>query len=144
RWAVASGGGSLATLLDTTDVDGHVQATYRSPAIAGRAKVTATAAQQTATFTMTLAADTTGSLSAYAGNGAAALVGFQLTVIAKASDRFGNAMKGVDVSWSASSGLLQTTSGTTDSTGKATNVITVGPDTGKVMIVASSRFNAIT
>ena len=95
-------------------------------------------------FTMTLAADTTGSLSAYAGNGAAALVGFQLTVIAKASDRFGNAMKGVDVSWSASSGLLQTTSGTTDSTGKATNVITVGPDTGKVMIVASSRFNAIT
>src|SRR5205085_1769201 len=92
RWAVASGGGSLATLLDTTDVDGHVQATYRSPAIAGTAKVTATAAQQTATFTMTLAADTIGSLSAYAGNGAAALVGFQLTVIAKASDRFGNAM----------------------------------------------------
>src|SRR5205085_6602498 len=53
RWAVASGGGSLATLLDTTDVDGHVQATYRSPAIAGRAKVTATAAQQTVIFTMT-------------------------------------------------------------------------------------------
>jgi hypothetical protein len=78
------------------------------------------------------------------GDGAAALVGYQLTLIAKATDRFGNAMKGIDVTWAASSGSLQVATGTTDSTGRASNVITVGPDTGKVAITATSRFNAIT
>ena len=48
------------------------------------------------------------------------------------------------MSWSGSSGILQLPNNATDSTGKATNVITVGPDTGKVAISATSRFNTIT
>jgi hypothetical protein len=143
-WAVISGGGSLATVVDTTDVNGQVRNTYLSAAIAATAKVTAAAAGQSGTFTLTLAADTVGTIATYGGDGAAALVGVQLTLVAKAADRFGNPMKGVDVSWSSNSGTLQTASGVTDSTGKTTNVITVGPDTGKVAVLASSRFNAIT
>jgi Bacterial Ig-like domain (group 1) len=143
-WAVISGGGSLQPVTDTTDVNGQARATYLSPAIAGTAKVTAMAANQIGTFTLTVAADTVGTISAFAGDGSAALVGFQLTLIAKATDRFGNAISGLGVSWSASSGILQLPNNATDSTGKATNVITVGPDTGKVAISATSRFNTIT
>ena len=144
RWSVTSGGGSLETIVDTTDVDGRASTTYHSPALAGTATVTASAAQQGRQFTVVITADTTGILSAYGGNGAAALVGIPLTLTARAADRFGNPMSGVDVTWSSSSGQLQLTSSTTDSTGKATNVITVGPDTGQLSIVATSRFNAVT
>lgn len=144
RWSVLSGGGSLTTLLDTTDVNGKVRTTFFSPAIAGTAKITAEVSARSTTFVVTLAPDTVGAIFALEGDGAAALVGSPLTLIAKATDRFGNAMKGIDVTWSASSGSLQAASGTTDSTGKASNVITVGPDTGKVAITATSRFNTIT
>lgn len=143
RWSV-TGGGSLATVVDTTDVNGRASTIYRSPALAGTATVTASAAQQSRQFTVVIVADTTGTLSAYGGNGAAALVGVPLTLTARATDRFGNPMSGVAVAWSSSSGQLQLTSGTTDSTGKTTNVITVGPATGSVSIVATSRFNSVT
>jgi hypothetical protein len=144
RWAVVSGGGSLTTIVDTTDVNGQVSSSYISAALVATAKVTATAAGQAATFTVNLAADTVGTITAFGGNGAAALVGFPLTLTARATDRFGNAMKGIDITWATSGGQLQVVTGTTDSTGKTTNVITVGPDTGKVAIVASSRFNSVT
>ena len=144
RWSVTSGGGSLETIAGTTDVNGRASTIYHSPALAGTAKVTASASQQGRLFTVLIIADTTGSLSAYGGNGAAALVGIPLTLTARATDRFGNPMSGVDVTWSSSSGQLQLTSSTTDSTGNATNVITVGPATGQLSIVATSRFNAVT
>jgi hypothetical protein len=145
RWAVtSSGGGALTTIVDTTDVNGQVSSRYISAALAGTAKVTASAADQGATFTITLVPDTVGTIKAFGGDGAAALVGYPLTLTAQATDRFGNAIKGVDITWTTSSGQLQVQTGTTDSTGKTTNVITVGPDTGKVAVVASSRFNTIT
>jgi hypothetical protein len=83
-------------------------------------------------------------ITAAGGDGAAALVGNPLTLTARAIDRFGNAIKGVDITWTTSSGQLQVQTGTTDSTGKTTNVITVGPDTGRVAVIATSRFNSIT
>ena len=144
QWRVTNGGGSLETIVDTTDANGQVSTVYRSPALVGSATVTATAAQQGRGFTVIIVADTTGRLVAYGGDGAAALVGVPLTLTARATDRFGNPMSGVDVTWSTSSGQLQLTSSTTDSTGKTANVITVGPDTGSVSITATSRFNAVT
>ena len=144
RWSVTDGGGSLETVAGTTDANGQASTVYRSPAHAGSATVTVSAAQQGRQFTVLIIADTTGKLIAYGGGGAAALVGIPLTLTARATDRFGNPMSGVDVTWSTSSGQLQLTSSTTDSTGKAANVITVGPDTGSVSITATSRFNAVT
>jgi Bacterial Ig-like domain (group 1) len=144
RWSVGTGGGSLETVADTTDVNGQSSTIYRSPALVGTATVTASAGQEGRPFTVLIVADTLGSLFAYGGNGAAALVGVPLTLTARATDRFGNPISGVDVTWSTSSGQLQATSSTTDSTGKASNVITVGPDTGAVSITATSRFNAVT
>ena len=144
RWKVTAGGGSLETVVDTTDANGQSSTIYHSPALVGTATVAATAAEQSRQFSVIIVADTTGSLFAYGGSGAAALVGVPLTLTARATDRFGNPMSGVAVTWSTSSGQLQATSGTTDSTGTTTNVITVGPDTGSVSIVATSRFNAVT
>ena len=143
-WAVTAGGGSLSAVVDTTDANGQVRNTYMSPALVATAKVTAAAAGQSATFAVNLAPDTVGTISAFGGNGAAALVGVPLTLTAMAADRFGNAIKGIDVTWSTSSGTLQVSSGVTDSTGKTTNVITVGPDTGKIDVTAASRFNNVT
>ena len=143
QWRVSSGGGSLETIVGTTDANGKVSTVYRSPALAGTAAVTASAGGQSRQFTVLIIADTTGTLVAYGGNGAAAIVGVPLTLTARATDRFGNPMSGVDVAWSTSRGQLQLTSSTTDSTGKTTNVITVGPDTGSVSITATSRFNGV-
>jgi len=145
RWAVTDTvGGALTTIVDTTDVNGQVSTSYISAARVGTSKVTASAGDQATTFTVILAPDTVGTITPFGGDGAAALVGFPLTLTARALDRFGNPIKGIDITWSTSSGTLQSQTGTTDSTGKATNVITVGPDTCKVAIVASSRFNSIT
>jgi adhesin/invasin len=143
RWSVTTGGGSLETVVDTTDVNGQSSTIYRSPALVGTATVTASAGSEGRPFTVLIVADTTGSLFAYGGDGAAALVGVPLTLTARATDRFGNPISGVAVTWSSSSGQLQAASSTTDSTGKASNVITVGPDTGSVSITATSRFNAV-
>ncbi|HKN64780.1 MAG TPA: Ig-like domain-containing protein [Gemmatimonadaceae bacterium] len=143
RWSVTTGGGSLETVVATTDANGRASTIYRSPALVGTATVTASAGQEGRPFTVLIVADTTGSLFAYGGDGAAALVGVPLTLTARATDRFGNPISGVDVTWSSSSGQLQATSSTTDSTGKASNVITVGPDTGSVSITATSRFNSV-
>ena len=143
-WAVISGGGSIATIVDTTDANGQVSNTYLSAAIVATAKVVAAAAGQSATFSITLAPDTVGAISTYGGNGAAALLGDSLKLTAKATDRFGNAIKNVNVTWSTSSGTLRASSGVTDSTGQATNVIIVGPDTGKIAVTAVSRFNTVT
>jgi len=144
RWSVTTGGGSLETVVDTTDVNGQSSTIFRSPALVGTATVTASAGQEGHPFTVLIVADTTGSLFAFGGDGAAALVGVPLTLTARATDRFGNPMSGVDVTWSSSSGQLQATSGTTDSTGTTSNVITVGPDTGSVSVTATSRFNSVT
>jgi adhesin/invasin len=144
RWSVTSGGGSLAALVDTTDVNGRASNLYLSPAIAGTAKVFAGAGARGKTFTLTIAADTIGQLTALEGNGAAGVVGAPLTLVARAIDRFGNPIRNVGVTWSSSGGSLQNSAGTTDSTGKATNVITVGPDTGTVAVTATSRFNSVT
>ena len=144
RWSVVSGGGSLTTIVDTTDANGQITTTYRSPAIVDTAKVEASAGGQAGAFTILLRPDTVGKITAFGGDGAAALVGYPLTLTARAIDRFGNVIKGVDITWTTSSGQLQFQTGTTDSTGKTKNVITVGPDTGKVAIVATSRFNSVT
>lgn len=144
RWSVTSGGGSVSNVQDTTDANGKASTTYFSPALVATAKVTATAAQHSAVFTIRVAPDTVGTISAYAGNGSAGLVGSSLKLVARATDRFGNVMSGVTVNWSSPNGALQSTSGVTDSTGRTSNVVTVGPDTGTVSVLASSRFNTVT
>jgi Big-like domain-containing protein len=144
NWAVTSGGGSLTTLSSTTDANGQAQTTYLSGAIADTVKVSASAGDHAHLFTIKLLADTVAILSPLQGNGSAALVGYPLTVIALATDRFGNRIPGVAINWSSSGGTLQTTSATTDSIGRASNTITVGPDTGNYTVTASSRFNTIT
>ena len=144
NWSVTSGGGSLSSVSTTTDANGQAQTTYLSGAVADTVKVTASTGDRSHAFTLELLADTIPVLSALQGNGSAALVGYPLTVIARATDRFGNPIKGVAVNWSASGGTLQTTTATTDSVGKASNVITVGPNAGNYTVTAASRFNTVT
>jgi Bacterial Ig-like domain (group 1) len=144
RWSVASGGGSLGTLVDTTDANGQVSTTYLSPAKVGTAKVTANAGGQLGSFTVLLVSDTVGTLSAFGGNGAAGLVSVPLNLLAAATDRFGNPIAGVPVTWSTSGGALQSATSTTDSLGRASNVITLPATAGDVTIIATSRFNAVT
>jgi hypothetical protein len=142
-WAVTSGGGSLTDVTTTTDANGQTQTTYLSGALADTARVTALTGGRAHVFTIRLLADTAAILSALQGNGAAALVGFSLTVVAKATDRFGNAIQGVAVDWSTTGGTLDSTTATTDSLGQAKNRINVGPNAGDYTVTASSRFNSV-
>ena len=143
-WTVASGGGSLFPVEDTTDVNGQAHVNFLSPAIAGKVQVRASAGGQSHTFTLHVVADTTGIVTAFGGNGAAGLVGSQITLAAKAVDRFGNPISGVALDWSASNGTLKDASTTTDTTGVSKNVLTVGPNTGQASAQAASRFNTAT
>lgn len=144
NWSVASGGGSLSAVTSTTDADGKAQVVYLSGAIVDTTTVAATANGRRAVFTVLLAADTVAILSAYGGNGGAALVGFPLTLTARATDRFGNPVKDVVVDWSAPAGTLESTTATTDSTGQAKTVFTVGTTPGDYTVTAASRFNTVT
>jgi hypothetical protein len=144
RWSVTGGGGSVSSVSTTTDANGQTQTTYFSGALVDTARVTASTGDRSHQFIVKLAADTVAFLSALQGNGAAALVGYPLTLVAKATDRFGNVIPGVPVTWSTSGGTLETTSATTDSIGRASNVITVGPDTGNYTVTATSTHNTIT
>jgi adhesin/invasin len=144
RWSVASGGGSLGAVVDTTDANGQVSTTYLSPAKVGTAKVDANAGGQRASFTVLLVADTVGTLSVFSGDGAAGLVSVPLNLSAAARDRFGNPISGVPVTWSTSAGSLQSATSTTDSLGRASNVITLPGTAGNVSVVATSHFNAVT
>lgn len=143
-WSVTSGGGSVSDVSTTTDANGRAQTTYLSGAIADTVKVTASTGGQAHAFTIRLLADTVAILSPLQGNGSAALVGYPLTVVARATDRFGNPIQGVAVDWTSSGGTLQSATATTDSIGRASNVITVGPNAGDYTVTASSRFNTIT
>ena len=146
-WSAASAGGSLDPVTSTTDANGLARTTFLSPAIAAVDTVRATAARSPATgFVVTIVADTTtGTLSAFAGDGTATLVGHSVTLSAKATDLYGNARSGIVVTFTATSGILSNATVTTDNTGQATTLFTPGPGTGSYIVHATAdRLQSVT
>jgi Bacterial Ig-like domain (group 1) len=144
-WAVGSGGGSLDSLMSTTDASGEAHTTYISGATAGRVDVVASVSSAAVIFTVKLAPGDTGSLVAAGGSEYAVLTGSTQGIVVGARDLFGNPIAGVSVAWSTVSGILRDSLTTTDSTGRSSNLLTVGATPGVYAVQASApRFGAVT
>lgn len=144
NWSITAGGGALDSADLHADANGLAHAVYLSADTAGSATIRVIAGKGSAEMTVKLVADSVDVLSAASGDGTASLIGYPITLVAKAHDEFGNPIPNVAVSWSATSGILQNQTSTTGENGEATTVVTLGPTPGTYVVTASSPFNTIT
>jgi hypothetical protein len=142
-WSIAKGGGALDSAGTLSDASGQSRAVYVTSDTAGEATIHVVSGRGTTDFTVTLLADTVGILTAASGNGTAALLGFPITLIAKAHDKFNNPIPNVAVSWAAATGTLANATNVTGANGQATAQYTLGPAAGKYVATATSKLNNI-
>ena len=143
-WSISKGGGALDSAGTVSDASGQSRAVYVTSDTAGEATIHVVSGRGTTDFTVTLLADTVGFLTAKSGNGTAALLGFPITLIARAQDKFGNPIPNVAVSWSAVGGTLANAANVTAANGEATAQYTLGPSAGKYVATATSKLNTVT
>ena len=139
NWAVGVGGGTVTAATSTTDANGETEVAYTPGTKVDSAKVVASIELLNATFSITLIAGPPSAVSAFSGNGAAAVVGSELPLFAKVVDANGNGIPGVVVTWSAANGgVLSATTGTSDAGGLATTTLTLGTTPGPYVVTATS------
>jgi len=135
-WAVVSGGGSLTAVVATTDVNGHSSAKQILGLAGGAQAVTASVGGLTGspvTFTSTATHGNAASIALKDGSAQSDTIGatlanpYRVTV----SDRGGNPVPGVTVSWAVNSGGGSiTASSSSDASGIATATRTLGTTVG--------------
>ena len=140
-WAVASGGGSLATATSTTDGDGVAVNSWTLGSTEGPQTVTASAEGTNAvTFTATAGPRSAFLLQRAAGNAQVGLPGDVVNPIqARLLDANGLPLAGVRVTWTVTGGggSVNPNASTTNSLGIATTLWTLGP-TGPQTLTATA------
>lgn len=143
NWSVLSGGGSLSTASSTTNTLGISSSTLTLGNTAGantvKAMINGTSASVTFTATATSAA--AAGISVSAGNSQTATVATTLAtpLAAIVRDIYLNPVSNVTVSWSVQSGggSLSSYSSTTDASGVATSLLTLGQLVGANTVTAT-------
>lgn len=130
----ASSAGTIVPGGNATDASGHAGATWTLGQASGTQTSTATVTGMVpAEFTAVARAGPVTSLSVVAGGGQSATAGSALPSLVEthATDRFGNSVSGVTVTFSASDGgSFSPASATTDAGGRAASRWTLGATTG--------------
>ncbi|MBA3393087.1 MAG: Ig-like domain-containing protein [Deltaproteobacteria bacterium] len=134
-FAVASGGGTLATTTATTNAMGQAQTTLTVGTTAGTNTVTASATGLSpVTFTATGTAGAANQIAIVSGNNQSARVGTALAapLVVGVKDANGNAVSGVSVAFAVASGggSLSATTATTNAAGQAQSLLTLGTTAG--------------
>ena len=138
-WIVGEGGGKLADTVSTSDASGKARMTYTAGTLVDTATVQAVNGFiEPAAFTIFQIPEAASRLTPVNGNGAAIGPGKALQLVTRVTDKFGNPIKGVTVTWSASTGSLSVTSVASDSTGKAGTVYTLPSAPGDYVATASA------
>jgi hypothetical protein len=144
----AASSGGIAVTQATTDATGAATATLSTAgdSAARTIVVTATASGLTATVNVQVAATSAAATSAVASLTTSSSIASLLsngtttaTISALAKDGANNALAGVPVTFSATSGSLQVTLGTTDATGTATATLTTGGDSTARTITVTAK-----
>ena len=139
NWATTSG---TIDATSTTDVDGVATATWTLGNTSGPVTATATVTGATGspvTFTATADPDAAAALSMVAGDDQSGPINSTLNALqVKVADQFGNAVPGVTVTWTVTSGDGAVAPGTsdTDDNGVAESEVTLGGTIGDVTVTA--------
>ena len=131
RWSEVQGGGVLNPAVSGTSSAGRAQTTYRLPTAVGTVNVVAEVVglPLSTVFQATVLPATAFALTAVSGDGQTAPIGGVLTPFAvRVTDRFGNPVPGVTVTWEivAGGGILSAPTSTADPNGIAVVTYTLG------------------
>lgn len=141
-WSLATGAsGTLPSSTSITDATGRASLGFTAGTVAGKAEITAIVGSVQGTiFTQQVVAGPAALLAKFAGDGAAGLAGAGVQVVVKVTDKYGNAVSGVTVSWAAGSngGTLSDASNTSDVAGLARVTLTLGTTPGVYTVRATS------
>ncbi|HEY5489565.1 MAG TPA: hypothetical protein VIK25_00115 [Gemmatimonadaceae bacterium] len=151
-FAVASGGGSVAPSVAVTDANGRAQAIWTLGSFSGAQTATATVGAKSVTFTATGSASGGGGggggsptqLVLVSGNGQTGNVSQSLTapMIVRVIDASGVPVTGVNVTWTLpagnSGGFASPSVSSTDGSGQASMLWTLGSKVGLQQITASA------
>ncbi len=144
-WATAGAGAAVNPATSVTDASGFATTTWTLGQAAGAQAATATlagASGSPVTFTATATAGAAAALSLASGDNQTGTPNQALPTppAVKAADQYGNPVSGVVVGWAVTSGTasVSPTSSTTDATGLAGTVVTLGGTPGPVVVSATS------
>jgi len=141
-WARAVGdSGKLGDTTSTSNAAGEASMTFTAGALADTIRISAllnTVVGQS--FTHFVTASSATALRAFAGDGAAGVVGTVVQLAVIASDNAGNPISGVAITWAngSSGGTVSTTTATTGSNGVARTALTLGTVKGSYTVTATS------
>jgi len=143
-WSVPAGQGSVSATNTVTGADGRAAVTRTLGPSTGTQTTTATAAGvpgSPVTFTHTATSGTAVRVVKLFGDNGVAPVGSRLTdsLVVQVQDATGNGVPGRNVNWviTTGGGSAQPTSSTTDASGKAFTVWTLGPTAGTNTLTAA-------
>jgi adhesin/invasin len=148
-WAVTAGDGTVTAPTSTTNAGGLAAIGFVAGTTAGADVIAATDGSATAaTFGVAVTAAAPASFVAVSGSGQAAAAGTELPApcVVHVADPYGNPVAGVNVIWSATGGAtLSADTTATDSTGTASEMVTLGAVAGVDTVTATvSGLTAVT
>ena len=130
-WSVIQGDATLSATSTTTDANGQASITVQFGPTQGTIVVQASVGNSNVHFTLT---DVAPALAAVSGDGQSGNAGSALAhpFVVQVSTQSGTPVPGVNVSWSVLSGggTLASATTMTDASGRASNVLTLGPQPG--------------
>ena len=129
KWAITAGGGTLADTVSTTGADGNASMTFTAGTLATTMSISATTGVLLPlVLTQKVTATVAASMAKFGGDGAAGLVNAGVQVVVKIADKYGNAVSGVTVNWTAGpeGGTLNASSSVSDVAGLARITLTLG------------------
>ena len=139
-WKVQSGGGSVDAATSTTDANGAAIVHWTLGTTAGADTLIATTADSaTSIITATAVAGPVANLTAVSGNAQDVAAGAAAApLVVEAVDQYGNPVAGATVTWSVSGGgTVDNATTTTDGSGKAQVVLTMGATPGTLTVTAN-------
>jgi adhesin/invasin len=142
-WVVTAGGGSVAPTTSVTDAAGHASTTWTLGSTVGTNTVEAVVSGVgSAQFTAAAVAGSANKIRIISGNKQGGQVGTQLgaDLVVEVQDHDGNAVSGVTVTWSVTSGggSVAPASTTTGANGQASTEWTLGSELGNQKVRASA------
>ncbi|HXT17195.1 MAG TPA: Ig-like domain-containing protein [Gemmatimonadaceae bacterium] len=136
-WTVSSGGGSVSAPSSTTDASGAAVVTWTIGDTARTNALSAGITGATVAVTVTAIGGKPTQLLKVTADSSAVVSGAALLLVARATDKFGNAAPGVAVTWSASGGTLSTPTSTTGLSGNASVNFVTPAKAGTSTVTAS-------
>jgi adhesin/invasin len=136
-WAVAAGGGTLASTSTVTDSTGLTTVNWVVGDTVGTNTMTASITGAMVLVNTVTTAGPASTLIKVSPDSQAVVAGAALTITARPVDRFGNGVSGIPVIWTATGGTLSATTTTSGGNGNATTNFVTNTTPGAYTVTGS-------